>query len=65
MSKNYTEAQKRAIQKYRDKTGRVQFNMDLNPQTEQDIIDWLNRQPKKRKAVKDLIRRDMNLTRNV
>lgn len=52
-----SEAQKRAIERYREKVGRVQFNMDLNPETEKDIIDWLSRQESKRGAVKGLIRK--------
>lgn len=54
-----SEAQKRAIQKYREKTGRVQFNMDLNPTTERDLIDWINAQEDKRGAVKRLIRAEI------
>lgn len=52
-----SDAQKRAIEKYRAKFGRVQFNMDLNPETEKGIIDWLSRQESKRGAVKALIRK--------
>lgn len=51
-----SEAQKRAYKKYKDRT-RVQFNIDLNSETESDIIDWLDRQDNKRGAVKELIRK--------
>ena len=51
-----SEAQKRAYKKYKDRT-RKQFNIDLNSETESDIIDWLDRQDNKRGAVKELIRK--------
>ena len=51
-----SEAQKRANQRYKERT-RVQFNMDLNKETEADIIDWLESQDSKRGAVKELIRK--------
>ena len=57
-----TEAQKRAIQKYREKVGRVQFNIDLNPSTEKDLIEWISAQPDKRGAVKRLIREEIKKT---
>ena len=56
-----SEAQKRANQRYKERT-RVQFNMDLNRETESDIIDWLESQDSKRGAVKELIRKAIRET---
>lgn len=56
-----SEAQKRANQRYKERT-RVQFNMDLNRETEADIIDWLESQDSKRGAVKELIRKAIRET---
>ena len=56
-----SEAQKRANQRYKERT-RVQFNMDLNRETEFDIIEWLECQDSKRGAVKELIRKAIRET---
>ena len=36
-----------------------QLKLDLNINTEQDIIEWLNKQPTKQGAIKALIRREI------
>lgn len=60
-----SEAVKRAVKKYQDRT-RIQkpvnFNRD-NPE-EMALLDWAEKQGAWQTYVKDLIRRDMNLTRN-
>jgi len=53
-----SEAQKRATRKYQART-QVELNLKMNKETEQDIIDWLNRQESKRGAVKALIRKEI------
>lgn len=53
-----TEAQRKANKVYRAKT-RYPFTLDLNKETQADIIEWLNQQPNKRKYITDLIRADM------
>ena len=36
-----------------------QVKLDLNINTEQDIIEWLNKQPNKQGTIKQLIRREI------
>lgn len=36
-----------------------QVKLDLNINTEQDIIEWLNKQPNKQGKIKELIRREI------
>lgn len=60
-----SEAVKRAVKKYQDRT-RIQkpvnFNRD-NPE-EMELLEWAEKQGAWQTYIKDLIRRDMNLTRN-
>ena len=60
-----SEAVKRAVKKYQDRT-RIQkpvnFNRD-NPE-EMELLEWAEKQGALQTYIKDLIRRDMNLTRN-
>ena len=51
-----TEAQKKAKKKYLDKGKRM--TVDFYP-SDADLIDHINRQPKKQTYIKDLIRADM------
>lgn len=51
-----SEAQKRAMKKYREKINRI--TTDFSP-AEQDIWEHLQAQPKKQTYIKDLIRADM------
>ena len=51
-----TEAQRRAVKKYREKVKRVY--LDFAP-TEADLFDHINSQPKKQTYIKNLIRADM------
>lgn len=51
-----TDAQNRAKQKYRKKV--KQINIEFYP-TEADLLEHLNKQPKKQTYIKDLIRADM------
>ena len=53
-----SEAQKRAIQKYKKRT-RVLLSVDLNISTDSDIIEWLSRQDRKQTAVKRAIRAEI------
>ncbi len=54
--KKTSEAQLRAVMKYREKVNRI--TLDFFP-TEQDLWEHLNSQPKKATYIKDLIRKDM------
>lgn len=56
-----TESQRRAQRKYTSRMRDV--TVRLNPEREQDIIDWLDAQPQKRAYIVQLIREDME--RNV
>lgn len=57
MTENKTsEAQLRAVRKYKEKVNRI--TIDFHP-TEQDLWDHLNSQPRKATYIKDLIRKDM------
>lgn len=51
-----TEAQKRAKAKYQQKVTRI--TIDFYP-TEADLIDHINKQPKKQTYIKQLIRDDI------
>lgn len=53
-----TEAQKRASMKW-TKANTVTVTLRFNKSNEQDLIEWLERQPNKSKAVKDAIRNIM------
>ena len=51
-----SEAQKKAIRKYKEKVKR--FTLEFSP-AEQDMLDHLNAQAKKQTYIKALIRADM------
>lgn len=53
-----TEAQYRAQKKY-DAAHTRQFQMKLHLENDKDILEWLDRQPSKQGAVKELIRRQI------
>lgn len=50
------ESELKARYKYREKGKRMQI--DFYP-SEQDLIDWMDKQEKKATYIKDLIRKDM------
>lgn len=50
------ECQKKAIKAYKKKLKRI--TIDFSP-AEQELIDHINKQPKKQTYIKDLIRADM------
>ena len=51
-----SEAQKKAVRKYKEKVKRL--TLDFHP-SEADILDHINSQPKKQTYIKNLIREDM------
>lgn len=51
-----SDAQKRAIKKYREKTKKLQ--LEFSP-AEEDLWNHIQNQPKKQTYIKDLIRADM------
>jgi len=51
-----SEAQKKAVRKYKEKVKKL--TLDFGP-TEMDLLDHINAQPKKQTYIKDLIREDM------
>ena len=55
-----TEAQKRAVNKYRARLKR--FTVDFT-ENEAELYDHLQRQPKKQTFIKDLIKKDMEKTK--
>lgn len=55
-----TEAQRKALNAYREKGKRM--TIDFYPK-ELDLVDWINQQPKKATYIKDLIRADMEQAR--
>lgn len=55
-----TEALKRAQKKYLDKG--LRFKIDFYP-SEQELIDHLQKQPKKQTYIKELIRKDIESTK--
>ena len=56
-----TEAQKRAKKKYAAKTKKI--TIDFYP-TEADLIEHIEKQPKKQTYIKDLIRADITAKTN-
>ena len=56
--KGYTDAQKRANEKY-DKENTKVITMKLNKNTDADILDWLESKGKKQTYLKALIRADI------
>lgn len=56
MENKTSEAQKRAMKKYREKINRI--CVDFSP-AEEDLWNHLQSQPKKQTYIKDLIRKDM------
>ena len=59
MSKELTEAKKRAIKKY-DAANTRQYHLKLNLTTDADVIEWLEKQGSVQGYIKRLIREDMN-----
>lgn len=51
-----TEAQKKAVKKYREKTNKLQ--LEFSP-AEEELWNHIQSQPKKQTYIKDLIRADM------
>lgn len=51
-----SEAQKKAVQKYKQKVKRI--TLEFHP-TEDDLWEQIQKQPKKQTYIKDLIRADM------
>lgn len=52
-----TEAQKKAVKKYKEKVKRI--TVDFSP-AEQELWEHIQSQPKKQTYIKDLIRADMD-----
>ncbi len=55
-----TEAQRKAVKKYKEKVKR--FTLDFSP-AEADLIEHIEKQPKKQTYIKSLIRADMEKER--
>ena len=55
--KKTSEAQLRAVQKYKQKVKRI--TLEFHP-TEEEIWNHIQAQPKKQTYIKDLIRKDLN-----
>lgn len=53
-----TKAQNKAQEKY-DKVHTKSVHLKLNIKTDKDIINWLDSQPIKQGAIKDLIRKQL------
>ena len=53
-----TQAQYRAQKKY-DAAHTKQFQMKLHLENDKDILEWLDKQPSKQGAIKELIRRQI------
>lgn len=51
-----TEAQRKAIAKYKQKVKKI--TIDFSP-TESDLLEHINKQPKKQTYIKNLIRADI------
>lgn len=51
-----SEAEKKAVRKYKQKL--VRLTLDFSP-AEQEMIDHINKQPKKQTYIKNLIRADI------
>ena len=58
MSKNLTDAKRKAIQKY-DAANTKQFHLKLNTKTDADIIDRLGQEENVQGYIKELIRSDI------
>lgn len=58
MSKNLTEAKRKAIQKY-DSVNTKQYHLKLNIKTDADIIDRLGQEENVQGYIKELIRADI------
>ena len=52
-----SEAQKKAVKKYKEKVKRL--TLEFHP-SEQDLYEHIQKQDKKQTYIKDLIRKDMN-----
>ena len=63
MSKEITDAKRRAIKKY-DAANTKQLHLKLNLKTDADIIEYLGRQESVQGYIKRLIREDMNSIKN-
>ena len=57
MERKTSDAQMRAVQKYKQKVKRV--TLEFHP-SEEEMWEHIQNQPKKQTYVKDLIRKDMN-----
>ena len=55
-----SESQRKAIAKYKQKVKKI--TIDFAP-TEADILEHINKQPKKQTYIKNLIRKDMQSTK--
>lgn len=60
-----SEAVKRAVKKYQDRT-RIQKPVNFNRYNPEEmaLLEWADKQGAWQTYIKDLIRRDMNLTRS-
>ena len=56
-----SDAQLRAVKKYREKTKKMQ--LEFSP-AEEDLWNHIQSQPKKQTYIKDLIRKDMERSNN-
>lgn len=56
------ECQKEAIKKYKKKLKRL--TLDFSP-AEANLLEHINKQPKKQTYIKDLIRKDMNKDKEI
>ena len=56
-----TDAQKKATAKYREKGMRL--TIEFFPGTEKELIDHINKQPKKATYIKQLIKDDIKITK--
>lgn len=57
-----TDAQKKAIAKYREKG--LRLSIEFFAGTEKDLIEHMNKQPKKATYIKQLIREDLERKRD-
>ena len=55
-----SESQRKAIAKYKQKVKKI--TIDFAP-TESDLLEHINKQPKKQTYIKNLIRKDMQSTK--
>lgn len=56
------ESQKKAIKKYKEKVKRL--TLEFSP-TESELLDRINKQPKKQTYIKDLIRKDIEAEKQI